>query len=367
MSHYFIGIMSGTSLDSIDSVLVSFDTTFKLHGTYREAIPSDLKEKILRLTQPGQSEIEALAHLDPLLGEIFASNARALLEKYAVAEKDIIAIGCHGQTLRHYPEQGFSLQAGDPNIICERTGILTIADFRRRDLASGGQGAPLVPAFHDHLFRSDQQNRIIVNIGGMANLTFLPADPSAQVLGYDSGPGNVLLDAWIHQHKQRHFDEHGDWANSGHIHTELLQTLQSHDYFKLTPPKSTGREAFHLDWLENVISTIATPILPEDVQATLTELTASSICDEIKRLEKDDKADIFLCGGGAHNAFLKSRIEQHLGRPTLKTDSLGLDADWVEACAFAWLAWRTLHHKTGNLPDVTGAKGKRILGGIYYP
>ena len=367
MSHYFIGIMSGTSLDSIDSVLVSFDTEFKLYGTHREAIPSDLKEKILRLTQPGQSEIEALAHLDPLLGEVFAQNALALMDDYNVTQTHITAIGCHGQTLRHYPEQGFSLQAGDPNIICERTGVLTIADFRRRDLAAGGQGAPLVPAFHDHLFRSDKQNRIIVNIGGMANLTYLPTDPNAQVLGYDSGPGNVLLDAWIHRHKQLHFDEYGHWAKSGRIHAELLRILQNHDYFKLTPPKSTGREAFHVDWLDSVISTIKAPIQPEDVQATLTELTASSICEDIKRLEKDGKADIFLCGGGAHNTFLKSRIEQRLERSTQMTDTLGLDADWVEACAFAWLAWRTVHHQTGNLPDVTGAKGKRILGGMYYP
>ena len=361
-SNMFIGLMSGTSLDSIDAALVSFvNNQPKLEGYYNKQISHAVRAQILHLNQSGQDEIEHLATLDPLLGHLFADACLELLEKCAIAPSDITAIGSHGQTLRHRPNKGYSLQIGDPNVIAERTGITTIADFRRRDLAAGGQGAPLVPAFHATCFRSDHCDRVIVNIGGMANITLLPANQNALVLGYDTGPGNVLLDAWALKHLNKPYDAHGEWARSGKLCPSLLNRFMSDPFFALPFPKSTGRELFNTDWLNQHLD----PYLPpEDVERTLTELTAISISDAIQSHSRK-QTKVFVCGGGSHNTFLLERIRSHLNCSVSTTKELGLDPDWVEACAFAWLAYRTINHQTGNLKSVTGAKGERVLGGIY--
>ncbi len=361
----YIGLMSGTSLDSIDAALVSFECDGpSLLATHSLALPAELKAQILALNSPGANEIEQLAELDPLLGCYFAEAVNQLLNKSGTDKQQITALGSHGQTLRHRPEKGYSLQIGDPNVIAERTGITTVADFRRRDLAAGGQGAPLVPAFHRHCFHSKQHDRVIVNIGGMANLTLLPADPHAEVIGYDTGPGNVLIDSWALEHTGQPFDHDGQWAASGRLLPTLLDFYLEEPFFSAAYPKSTGRELFNADWINKQVSQLNCPARPEDVQHTLTELTAITLANAIKQ-HRLSSAEIFLCGGGSHNQFLRQRLSAHLQTDVQTTQDLGLDPDWVEACAFAWLAYRTLQKLSGNLVAVTGAAGERILGGIY--
>lgn len=359
---YFIGLMSGTSLDSIDAVLVSFDEgTPTLHARQSTPLPDAVRQQTLQLNTPGPDEIEQLADLDPELGRLFASASLALLEAQQLKPAQVRAIGSHGQTLRHRPAKGYSLQIGDPNIIAELTGITTVADFRRRDLAAGGQGAPLVPAFHQECFHSSAHDRILVNIGGMANITLLPADTAKTVIGYDTGPGNVLIDTWIQQQRDLPYDKGGAWAASGKVIDSLLNHWLSEPFFSAPYPKSTGRELFNADWF---LRHIQTQIRPEDIQATLTELTARSIALAIQQHDLKTP-EVYLCGGGSHNTLLKQRLEHHLGFSIQSTAVLGLDPDWVEACAFAWLAYRTVNHQSGNLAAVTGARGERILGGIY--
>lgn len=361
----YIGLMSGTSLDSIDAALVSFDMTGpSLLASHSLALPTELKAQILALNAPGNNEIEQLVELDPRLGRYFAEAVNQLLHKSGTAKQQITAIGSHGQTLRHRPEKGYSLQIGDPNVIAEQTGITTIADFRRRDLAAGGQGAPLVPAFHRHCFHSKQHDRFIVNIGGMANLTLLPADMHAEVIGYDTGPGNVLIDSWALEHTGQPFDHDGRWAASGRLLPTLLNFYLEEPFFSAAYPKSTGRELFNADWINTQIKRLDCPVRPEDVQHTLTELTAITLANAIQQ-HRLNSAEIFLCGGGSHNQFLRQRLSAHLHTDVRTTQALGLDPDWVEACAFAWLASRTLQKQSGNLAAVTGAAGERILGGIY--
>lgn len=361
----YIGLMSGTSLDSIDAALVSFDITgLSLLATHSLALPLELKAQILTLNSPGANEIEQLAELDPQLGRYFAEAVNQLLNKSGTDKQQITAIGSHGQTLRHRPEKGYSLQIGDPNVIAEQTGITTVADFRRRDLAAGGQGAPLVPAFHRHCFHSKQHDRVIVNIGGMANLTLLPADTHAEVIGYDTGPGNVLIDSWALQHTGNPFDLNGEWAASGKQLPGLLNYYLEEAFFTAPHPKSTGRELFNFDWIIKQINRLDYQPKPEDVQHTLTELTAITLAREIQQ-HRQDSVEVFLCGGGSHNCFLRQRLSDHLEIQVQTTQALGLDPDWVEACAFAWLAHRTLNKQSGNLMAVTGAAGERVLGGIY--
>ncbi len=270
--------------------------------------------------------------------------------------------------MRHYPHQPhrFTMQIGDPNTIAAETGITTVADFRRKDVALDGQGAPLVPAFHQHMLSSSQTNRVIANIGGIANITLMPHAYEGPVIGFDTGPGNVLMDAWINTHQKENHDQGGQWGAQGTVHVELLEHLLADDFFKLSPPKSTGREHFNLPWLQKHLQKVNKKITPVDVQATLAELTARSIIAAVN--QSLPHGEILICGGGAHNHYLMSRLRE-LGKPSFTVDSTqkyGIDPDWVEAMAFAWLARQTLNRKPGNLPSVTGAKRAAILGGVYY-
>ncbi|MBA4500805.1 anhydro-N-acetylmuramic acid kinase [Marinobacterium marinum] len=362
---YFIGLMSGTSLDSIDAVIVSFEPDFHLHASHSHPLPTELRRQILTLNHPGPNEIDQLGRLDVALGSLFAEAVQALLEHSRFNATQIRAIGSHGQTIRHRPEHSFSLQIGDPARIAEHTGITTVADFRRRDLAAGGQGAPLVPAFHQALFARPGQDRVLINLGGMANITLLPGHGQSPASGYDTGPGNVLMDAWIRDQRQRDYDHNGEWAASGRVDAPLLAQLLAHPYFERLPPKSTGRELFDLHWLQQALAACPTRPTAEDVQATLMELTAVSLAQAIKR-HSLHRPELFLCGGGSHNKALQQRLNHHLPDSEITTtETLGLPPDWVEAAAFAWFAMRTLNQQTASLAAVTGANGARILGAIH--
>jgi anhydro-N-acetylmuramic acid kinase len=353
--------MSGTSLDGIDAVLAAFenDTCKLLHSHF---IPFDeaLRVELLALNSAGTNELERAALAANELSRCYAAAIQALLGKTEIRADQIKAIGCHGQTVRHRPDLGYTIQLANPALLAELTGIAVVTDFRSRDIAAGGQGAPLVPAFHAAMFRHPERHRVIVNIGGISNLTSLPRNGG--VVGFDCGPGNLLLDAWITLHLGQTYDKDGAWAASGHPIPELLQQLLTEPFFATPPPKSTGRDLFSLAWLERFLSPDFAPV---DVQATLLELTAKGIATAI--LDHCSAAsEIYLCGGGAHNGALVRGLKQYLpNRNILPTDSLGVKADWVEAFAFAWLARQTLNGNSGNLPEVTGAKGARILGAIY--
>jgi anhydro-N-acetylmuramic acid kinase len=363
----YIGLMSGTSLDGVDAVIVNFTQNQpQLIASYSHPIPPSLKEDLLTTINPEwRGSLESIGTLHQQLGELFADACTTLIEKSNINKKSIKAIGSHGQTLWHQPEgtYPFSLQLGDANLIAERTNITTIADFRNRDIAAGGQGAPLVPAFHHEFFSSTSKNRVILNIGGIANITYLPAgiNEDRQVQGFDTGPGNGLIDAWIAAHKNMAYDKHGSWGKSGIIKADILAALLDDPYFSLISPKSTGKEYFNLAWLTTVIGNKVKHSNPEDIQATLTELTAISISNNI---ENGD--ELYICGGGLHNHYLIERLQQHLPNTVIaSTEKLGIHPDWLEAMAFAWLAKQTIEGKYGNLPMATGAKGKRILGAIY--
>lgn len=353
--------MSGTSLDGIDAVLAAFenDTCKLLHSQF---IPFDeaLRVELLALNSAGTNELERAALAANELSRRYAAAVQALLGKAEIRTGRVKAIGCHGQTVRHRPDLGFTIQLANPALLAELTGIAVVADFRSRDIAAGGQGAPLVPAFHAALFRHPERHRVIVNIGGISNLTNLP--PRSGVIGFDCGPGNLLLDAWTTRHLGQPYDKDGAWAASGQPIPKLLGRLLTEPFFAAPPPKSTGRDLFNLPWLERFLSP---DFAPADVQATLLELTVKGIASAI--LDHCSTAsEIYLCGGGAHNGTLVRRLKQSLpNRSVAPTDDLGVNADWVEAFAFAWLARQTLNGNPGNLPEVTGARGARILGAIY--
>lgn len=361
----YVGLMSGTSLDAVDAVAVRFTPELSLIATHTEPLPHELKQQIMQLTQPDSSDIDQLGKVDLALGYLFANAVNNLIAKTDIDKNSIVAIGSHGQTIRHRPEFGFSLQIGDANIIAENTGIKTITDFRRRDMAAGGQGAPLVPAFHQAVFQTEKNDRIILNIGGMANITFLPSDSCQIVSGFDTGPGNVLLDTWIQYSCQQKYDNNGQWAASGKTNSKLLQQLLQDSYFELPPPKSTGRERFNYDWLDKQLSSYSV-LLAQDIQSTLSELTAISIAQAIERYVSSSNFELLICGGGSHNSYLLKQLKHYIAPNRIdKTDAEGVNADWVEAIAFAWLAQRCLAGEHGNKPQVTGAKGERILGAIY--
>lgn len=366
----YIGLMSGTSVDSIDAALVDFsDDSLQLIGTFDLPYDARTRNKIFELTRPGNNEIDRMGALDKYLGQLFAKAVNLLLEECGYQAKDIQAIGSHGQTIRHRPRSAgtheqFTLQIGDPNILVQNTGITTVADFRRRDMAAGGQGAPLAPTFHHEMFHSTQESRCILNIGGMSNVTYLPK--SGEVIGFDTGPGNVLMDAWIRSFGSHHYDKGGAWAAEGKVNQELLERLLTHSFFRMPAPKSTGREDFHIAWVTSAVEKTITPHTPQDVQATLTELTAVSIANVFKDT-CEAGTHVFVCGGGVHNTHLIRRIQAQLpGFRVDTTEALNLHPDWVEAVAFAWLAKRTLERKPGNIPAVTGASGALTLGGVFY-
>ena len=371
MSHtsakLYIGLMSGTSVDAIDAAIVDYGSSPpKLISSHAYKIDSQTKLEIEKLCTPGESELDQAGQLDVKLGKIFANAALSVIAKAGLESHDIQAIGCHGQTIRHRPNlpQPFTLQIGDPNTIAYLTGITTVADFRRRDMAAGGQGAPLAPGFHHSSFRSTMSNRAIVNIGGIANITWLPVD--GETTGYDIGPGNTLIDNWIKTQKGNPYDKDGLWASTGKLIEPLLQQLLSLPFFKEAPPKSTGREEFSLTWLNNQLSIYGKDVAAEDIQTTLCHLTAKVISKELLS-PSPINYEVFVCGGGAHNKFLMQLIQDYLPNHQVQTtEALGIHPDWVEAAAFAQLAKLTLERSAGNIPTVTGANQPVILGGVYY-
>jgi anhydro-N-acetylmuramic acid kinase len=362
---YYIGLMSGTSMDGVDAVLVDFSSGYPLLAfAHTEAIPEHLLKGLQRLCQPSTDEINRLGRIDRSVGLLFAKAVNQLLTQAGVSPSEVIAIGSHGQTVRHMPnlEMGFTLQIGDPNTIAVETGIDVIADFRRKDIALGGQGAPLVPAFHQQVFAKSDTSRVILNIGGIANITYLPGD-SNQVLGFDTGPGNNLIDAFIQQVQQQPFDKDGEWAESGSSNPDLLKQLLSHAYFSLHYPKSTGRELFNQAWLEQQLSEFS-HLDEEDIQSTLLDLTCHSIANDVNKLNPE--GEIYVCGGGALNKALMRRLSLLLpGYKLATTTEIGVDPKWVEGIAFAWLAMRYEHQLPANLPAVTGASREAVLGGKF--
>ena len=362
----FIGIMSGTSLDGVDVALCDLnDSQCKVLATHFLAYPQSLKTQLLNLHNPSHNELEITALTANTLATLYADAVNALLAKQNLAASAITAIGCHGQTIRHRPELGFTLQIGNAALLAELTNITVVSDFRSRDIAAGGQGAPLVPAFHQAVFGSNQSNRALINIGGIANITYLAKNGS--VLGFDSGPGNMLLDAWIKQHLGKDYDADGAWSATGKVIEPLLAQMLAEPFFALAPPKSTGRDLFNDAWLAQYLG--KHEYRPQDVAHTLIALTARTIHDALAQFCSNVCGNVecvYLCGGGAHNALLIQHLQQLLGHTKLTTTAeLGVGVDWVEAAAFAWLAKQTIDHKPSNLPAVTGAKGLRVLGAIY--
>lgn len=363
-SGLFLGLMSGTSLDGVDAVLARFEPSLEIRFARTYELPDNLVKNLLRLSQTdAEIHLDAVGRLDSELGQCFASIVLQCLRDAGMDANAISAIGSHGQTLRHAPtgEHPFTMQLGDANIIAERCGIDTVADFRRRDVAAGGQGAPLVPAFHAAVFSHVGEERAVLNIGGIANLTLLHRD--GRVRGFDTGPGNGMMDAWCRKQLDKNFDANGEFAASGSVHRELLQACLNDAWFDKAPPKSTGRDQFNLDWLQTKMQELA--VSPADVQATLTALTAHTIAHELKAAMPDCQR-LLVCGGGSHNTVLMQHLRNLLATTQIQTTAEhGLHPDYVEAAAFAWLAREALAKRPGNVSTVTGAKGPRVLGVVY--
>ena len=356
--------MSGTSVDGLDIALCEFSPEFRLLKAQCFEFPERLRATILDFCEDSPKKLDDLQILDRDISQHAASCVNAFLQSCNLASGSITAIGFHGQTLRHLPQEQTSLQCGNPSWLAESTGIDVIADFRSRDLAAGGQGAPLVPAFHKYLIQQqDLTCCAFLNLGGIANLTLIDGH---QVIGYDTGPASVLMDYWIEKSLGRSFDQNGDWAALGEVDEALLSTLHD-DFFLKTPPKSTGRELFNASWLNSRLSRFKT--LPaETVQRTLLELTVRSIADQLKAFSNTPPEKLYVCGGGANNRLMMRRLGELLSDQqidVLSTNALNLNPDWVEAAAFAWLAMRFNTRQAGNLPSVTGAAGERILGALY--
>jgi len=368
MPELYIGLMSGTSLDGIDAALVEFgDNKFTLIATHHHAIPAELCKTLNKLAlDESECSLDTLGEADAELGEIFAHAVNELLKQSNTQTSTIKAIGSHGQTIRHRPDaqHPFTLQIADANKIAHITGITTVADFRRRDMAANGEGAPLAPAFHNAIFRSSQENRAIVNIGGIANITFLPADKNKTCQGFDTGPGNMLMDAWIQKHKNQNYDPQGQWAANHSADKKLIHHLMQDPFISQTPPKSTGREHYNLHWLNEQLSHFS-DLSADIIQASLCEFTAQSIQLAVENYSEEINT-LIVCGGGAHNTHLMHLLQQQLPGINIKnSDAYGLHPDWVEAVAFAWLAKQTLNNKPSNSPEVTGADEAVILGSIF--
>ncbi|OQW94077.1 MAG: anhydro-N-acetylmuramic acid kinase [Beggiatoa sp. IS2] len=366
MSSLFIGLMSGTSVDAIDAVLVEFSNShIQLKAVHSHLWPTAIRQALLYLSQQTkeQSTLHEIAVLDAQTAEFFAAATLELLKQTQILPHQIRAIGSPGQTLYHHPQgtPAYTWQLGDPNIIAQLTGIPTVADFRRRDMAAGGQGAPLAPAFHQAIFYHPQENRIVLNIGGIANITVLLSDNTLPVIGFDTGPGNALLDAFIEQQHGIKMDIQGTWAGSGNIQEDLLNLLLTDAYFTLPAPKSTGRDYFNLNWLQQHL--VGKDFRPEDIQATLCQLTVETI---IQAVVPYTPQRLLVCGGGVHNPFLMNGLAQKLPYCIVEsTLTQGIDPDWVEAICFAWLAKQRMEGHPSNLPSVTGASQAVVLGSIY--
>ena len=363
MNDLYIGLMSGTSLDGADGVLVDFSgAKLRVLANGTQAFSNEFRTELLALNTPSHHELHRAALAANQLAEVYASVVKSLLEQTRLIAQDIQAIGAHGQTVRHQPTSGYTTQLNNPALLAERTSIDVVADFRSRDVAAGGQGAPLVPAFHQSVFGQGSQTNLVLNIGGISNLSVLPA--TGQVLGFDCGPGNALMDAWCFQHTGQHFDQDGQWAASGQGIPALLASLLDEPYFSMPPPKSTGRDLFSMGWLAQKLQAF-TNAPPEDVQNTLTEFTARACITGTSSYLKYSK-ELIVCGGGAFNSYLMQRLQA--GLPSLKvvsSETHGLPPLQVEAAAFAWLARQTTLRMPGNLPSVTGAAGLRVLGATY--
>lgn len=357
----FIGLMSGTSLDGVDAVVADFASARpSILSHHYLPFPDALRACLLAMHEPGFDELRVASRTANQLAHLYADAVTGALRLADQSASSIRAIGCHGQTVRHNPADGYSIQLNNPALLVELTGIPVVADFRSRDIAAGGQGAPLVPAFHNFLFRDSQLHRVVLNIGGIANITDLRRGDAPR--GFDCGPGNVLLDGWIHINRGLAFDDDGAWADEGRPDASLLARLRAHPFFETPPPKSCGREQFNTGWLRGLLSGNEDPA---DVQATLLEFTASSAADAVERWCGTPE-EILVCGGGARNRALVRRLAE-IVRTTkvLTTEVLGVDVNVVEALAFAWLARQAVAGEPGNLPAVTGAQGLRVLGAIY--
>lgn len=358
----YLGVMSGTSLDGLDIALIEQGEQLRLLATHYVPMPADLRRELLQLCASGPDEIARAALAENRWASLAAEGIDALLTREQVAAQAVRAIGSHGQTVRHEPARGFTVQIGNPALLAERTGIDVVSDFRRRDVAAGGQGAPLVPAFHEALFAHVGRRVAVLNIGGFSNLSLIERD--LPVRGFDCGPGNVLLDAWIERKLGRRYDDGGAWAASGEVCTSLLAALLGDPFFAGSGPKSTGREVFNLAWLDRHLGNLPN-CRDEDVQATLLELSARSIVDSLLKAQRTAEC-LLVCGGGAHNTVLMRRLAALLpGISVQSTAAYGIDPDWIEAMAFAWLAHCCLEGIAANRPSVTAASGLRILGAIY--
>lgn len=357
----YVGIMSGTSLDGIDAALLDFsEHTPKLVAKHYQAYSEPLKRTLLALHQPTQNELHQAHMVANELSRFYAEATHTLLTQSNVDSSQVQAIGCHGQTIRHHPEEGYTIQLGNAALLAELSGITVVNDFRSRDIAAGGQGAPLVPAFHHMMLRHPTTHRVIVNIGGISNLTNLP--PGRATTGFDCGPGNLLMDSWINQHLGQAYDKAGQWAGSGTVIPALLTSMLEEPYLHSIPPKSCGRDLFNSTWLKRQLQGNEAP---SNVQATLLALTVHAICDAIQHYCTGVQ-EVYLCGGGAHNIELLKLLKAALPDCSIQlTDQLGIEADWLEAIAFAWLAKQTLDSSPANLPEVTGARHPCILGAIY--
>ena len=362
----YIGVMSGTSMDGVDTALVSIEgTRITLLAHDEFPMPDDLKARLLEVCIGQKTDLITIGELDHQLGHLFADAVLQLLEKSGTSASSITAIGNHGQTVFHQPtgNSPFTIQLGDANIISAKTQIQTVADFRRKDMALGGQGAPLVPAFHHTIFEPQDSSVVVLNIGGISNISVLR--PNQPTLGYDTGPGNMLMDAWVDKHTGEKFDRDAQFAQKGQLNRLLLEQLLSESYLSQVPPKSTGRELFNLPWLEQQLTEFR-DLAAEDVQRTLCEYTALTIANEVDTYRLGSQPALYVCGGGTRNPLLMKRLSELLPSWEVEsTTSKGVDADYMEAMAFAWLAQRHVHQLPSNLPEVTGASRPASLGVLY--
>lgn len=367
MKNLYIGLMSGTSLDGIDSALVEINTEHVrlLHTYYHEY--DDHTRVLLKVLSSGEACLPSrIGQADAMLGKMFAECVMTLLNQHHISPEAISAIGSHGQTIAHAPgnEHGFTMQIGDPNRIAAITGIRTVADFRRMDIAHCGQGAPLVPLFHQYAFGKKGRRQAVVNIGGISNVSLLPGENGKPLQGFDTGPGNILMNEWIHKHYGKAYDHNGSWASTGKTHSGLLKHLLEDPFFTYPPPKSTGTDYFSLSWIEKKLETQTLTLTTEDIQATLCALTAESIHQAIQT-HLPDPDQILLCGGGAKNGALIWEIKNRFSCDIDTTDNQGIPGDWVEACAFAWLADQRIRMIPVDTPQITGARAPSLLGAIY--
>ena len=370
----YLGIMSGTSLDGVDLALVDFFEKPNLVASGFVPMPEDLRANLAELLKSGETSLQKLGEIDHHLGVLYADCVNDFLVKNQLEASQITAIGCHGQTVWHAPQGNFpfTMQIGDMNLVVARTGITTVGDFRRKDMAMGGQGAPLVPAFHEAVFARPNQFTVVLNIGGISNISVL--DPKSETIGYDVSVGNALMDSWIEKHLGKRYDKNAEWAKTGEVISELLVEMLSEPFLQLPPPKSTGRELFNLAWLEKQFANLTAKspassvanFKPEDIQYTLAEFTAQSITRELSQWKNEPNKVLLVCGGGARNPLLMERFnvllpDWHVGT----TNDYGVDVDYVEAAAFAWLAFQRMENLPSNMPSVTGASQAVSLGVIF--